>query len=132
MGIAGVAHCVSLNSSIICKSLHLFVEPIYGACLRAVEELCKLRCYLLCFISYLDPSGSEVKASLATAHVRKYSVWDGHLVRDSRLAKENEVPPLSVLVLWLAEFQARHLSGDLFVFQPGTHPCESAILLKDV
>ncbi|KAK3568894.1 hypothetical protein QTP86_019575 [Hemibagrus guttatus] len=77
-------------------------------------------------ISFIDPSGSEVKASLPTAHVRKYSVWDGHLVRDSRLAKENEVPPSSVLVLWLAEVQARRLSSDLFDVQPGTRPAEGS------
>ncbi|XP_026768576.3 sentrin-specific protease 7 isoform X1 [Pangasianodon hypophthalmus] len=77
-------------------------------------------------ISCKEPSGSEVKASLATAHVRKYSVWDGLLVRDSRLAKENEVPPPSVLLLWLAEVQARRLSSDLCVFQPGTRPAEGS------
>lgn len=75
-------------------------------------------------------SHSEVKVSLATAHVHKYSVWDGLLVQNSRLAKENEALPPSVLLLWLAEGQARSLSSNLSVFQPGTHPGEATTLLS--
>lgn len=80
-------------------------------------------------MSFIDPSGSEVKASLTTANVHKYCVWDGLFVRDCRLAKESEAPPSSVLLLWLDEIQARRLSSDLSVFQPGTRPSESATLL---
>ncbi|XP_060731977.1 sentrin-specific protease 7 [Tachysurus vachellii] len=109
-----------------CPMMELQFSALYMGSLSAVTNgLVKITDDKIT-ISFKDPSGSEVKASLATAHVRKYSVWDGHLVRDSRLAKENEVPPSSVLVLWLAEVQARHLSGELFVFQPGTHPCEGS------
>ncbi|TTM51869.1 Sentrin-specific protease 7 [Bagarius yarrelli] len=71
-------------------------------------------------ISFKDSSGSEVKAFLATAHVRKYSVLDGLSLRDSRLAKEN------FLVLWLAEVQAQRLSSELSVFQPGIRPAEGS------
>ncbi|KAM9486110.1 uncharacterized protein Hap1MRO34_006251 isoform 2-T4 [Clarias gariepinus] len=77
-------------------------------------------------ISFKDSLGSEVKVSLMTAHVRKYSVWDGLLVRDSRLVKENEAPPLSLLFLWLAEVQARRLCSDLSVLQPGTRAAEGS------
>ncbi|XP_060785398.1 sentrin-specific protease 7 isoform X2 [Neoarius graeffei] len=78
-------------------------------------------------ISFKDPSGSEVKASLTTANVHKYCVWDGLFVRDCRLAKESEAPPSSVLLLWLDEIQARRLSSDLSVFQPGTRPTEGGV-----
>ncbi|KAF5903083.1 sentrin-specific protease 7 isoform X1, partial [Clarias magur] len=70
--------------------------------------------------------GSEVKVSLMTAHVRKYSVWDGLLVRDSGLVRENEAAPLSVLFLWLTEVQARRLCSDLSVLQPGTRAAEGS------
>ncbi|XP_053483591.1 sentrin-specific protease 7 isoform X3 [Ictalurus furcatus] len=77
-------------------------------------------------ISCKEPSGAGVKTSLATEHVRKYSVWDGLLVQDSRIAKEHEVPPPSVLLIWLDEAQARRLSSDLSVLLPGTRPAEGS------
>lgn len=113
------------------------MEAVYGACkcLRlniesAVGDVIELGMHLS-FISFIDSLGSGAKVSLSTAHVHKYSMWDGLLVQDSRLAKENEALPPSVLLLWLAEVQAQRLSSDLSVFQPGTHSGESAALPQD-
>ncbi|XP_072542506.1 uncharacterized protein [Salminus brasiliensis] len=78
-------------------------------------------------ISLKDPSGTEVNTSLATAHVRKYSVWDGAMVQDSGLVKQDETPPPSLLLLWLSEGQAQHLSSDLSIIQPGIHPAEGSV-----
>lgn len=113
--------------------LRLFAEAIFGECkcLTLNTDIIPtggLR-ISLSFTSFIESSGSEAKVSLATAHVRKYSVWDGLLVRDSRLAKDNEALPPSVLLLWLAEVQARRLSSDLSVFQPETRPSESTTLI---
>lgn len=87
--------------------------------------------FLYVSFPFVEPSGAGVKTSLATEHVRKYSVWDGLLVQDSRIAKEHEVPPPSVLLIWLDEAQARRLSSDLSVLLPGTRPGESATPLSD-
>ncbi|KAI4896198.1 hypothetical protein NFI96_026422 [Prochilodus magdalenae] len=78
-------------------------------------------------ISLKDSSGAEVKASLATAHLRKYSIWEGLLVQDSELAKQNKTPPPSLLLLWLSEAQARRLFIDLSVIQPGLCPAEGSV-----
>ncbi|XP_017562080.1 sentrin-specific protease 7 isoform X1 [Pygocentrus nattereri] len=78
-------------------------------------------------ISLKDPSGTEVIASLATAHVRKYSVWEGLMVQDSALVKQNETPPPSLLLLWLSEAQARRLFIELSVIQPGLRPAEGSV-----
>uniref|UniRef100_A0AAY5ERM2 Si:dkey-100n23.3 n=1 Tax=Electrophorus electricus TaxID=8005 RepID=A0AAY5ERM2_ELEEL len=73
------------------------------------------------------PSVNEVMAFLPTAHVLNYSVWTGSVVQDSRLVKNNETPPPSLLLLWLSEAQARHLSSDLSVIQPGRCPAEGSV-----
>ncbi|KAF4087322.1 hypothetical protein AMELA_G00093970 [Ameiurus melas] len=77
-------------------------------------------------ISCKESSGSGLKTSVATEHVRKYSVWDGLLVQDSRIAEGHDVPPPSVLLIWLDEAQARRLSSDLSVLLPGTRPAEGS------
>uniref|UniRef100_A0A3B1IGR6 Si:dkey-100n23.3 n=1 Tax=Astyanax mexicanus TaxID=7994 RepID=A0A3B1IGR6_ASTMX len=71
-------------------------------------------------ISLKDPSGKEVKATLATVHLRKYSVWHGAMVEGTELVKEDETPPPSLLLLWVSETQAQRLSSEFSAFQPGT------------
>ncbi|XP_076857518.1 sentrin-specific protease 7 isoform X2 [Brachyhypopomus gauderio] len=73
-----------------------------------------------------DPSGSGLRALLPTAHVRNYSVWNGHEVRDTGLVKSDKTPPPSLLLLWLSEAQARRLTSDLSVMQLGKCKAESS------
>ncbi|XP_066543082.1 sentrin-specific protease 7 isoform X2 [Hoplias malabaricus] len=73
--------------------------------------------------------GTEVKAFIETAHVCKYSVWEGLMVQESGLVQQDETPPPSLLLLWLSESQAQRLSSELSVIQPGSCPAEGSVCL---
>ncbi|XP_051566432.1 sentrin-specific protease 6-like isoform X2 [Myxocyprinus asiaticus] len=74
---------------------------------------------------------SPVKISLAIANVLKYSVWEGTALKGCGLVKDDEIPPPSLLLLWLSDPLARRLHNDMSVFQPDTRSAEgsSCVLL---
>lgn len=63
-----------------------------------------------------------MKISISMASVRKYSVWEGTVCKDSELIKDDDIVPPSLLLLWLSDTQARQLHKDLSVIQPETQP----------
>ncbi|XP_051761319.1 sentrin-specific protease 7 isoform X2 [Ctenopharyngodon idella] len=69
---------------------------------------------------------SSVKISILTASVRKYSLWEVPTLRGCGLVKDNEVPPPSLLLLWLSDAQAQKLRDDLSVIESGTRPAEGS------
>ncbi|XP_016298518.1 sentrin-specific protease 7-like isoform X3 [Sinocyclocheilus anshuiensis] len=69
---------------------------------------------------------SSMNISISTASVCKYSVWEEPVFRGCGLVKDNEVPPPSLLFLWLSDAQAHQLHNDLSVILPGTCPAESS------
>lgn len=72
-----------------------------------------------------------MKISISTASVCKYSVWDGPTLRGCGLVKDDEVPPPSLLLLWLSDAQAHQLHNDLSVIESGTRPGEITDLFID-
>ncbi|XP_052004612.1 sentrin-specific protease 7-like [Xyrauchen texanus] len=74
---------------------------------------------------------SPGKISFAIANVLKYSVWEGTALKGCGLVKDDEIPPPSLLLLWLSDPLASQLHNDLSVFQPKTHSAEgsSCVLL---
>lgn len=69
---------------------------------------------------------SSVKITISTASVCKYSVWEEPTLRGCGLVKDNEVPPPSLLFLWLSDTQAQQLHNDLSVIESGTRPAEGS------
>ncbi|XP_067265373.1 sentrin-specific protease 7 isoform X3 [Chanodichthys erythropterus] len=69
---------------------------------------------------------SSAKISVLTASVCKYSLWEVPTLRGCGLVKDNEVPPPSLLLLWLSDAQAQKLHNDLSVIESGTRPVEGS------
>ncbi|XP_056611005.1 sentrin-specific protease 7 isoform X2 [Triplophysa dalaica] len=67
---------------------------------------------------------SSVKVSISMASVRKYSVWEGTMLKGCELVKDDDILPPSLLLLWLFDSQARQLHKDLSVIEPETFPDE--------
>lgn len=65
---------------------------------------------------------SSVKLSISMASVCKYSVWEGAMLKDCELVKDDDTPPSSLLLLWLSDTHARQLHKDLSVIQPEARP----------
>ncbi|KAK7154205.1 hypothetical protein R3I94_007536 [Phoxinus phoxinus] len=69
---------------------------------------------------------SSVKISISTASVCKYSMWEGSTLRGCGLVKDDEVPPPSLLFLWLSDAQALQLHNDLSVIDSSRRPAEGS------
>lgn len=85
--------------------------------------MCVCVYFNVCFSIHV--SGTELTTSVSVANLHSYSVWDEHLMLNIGLVKDNEDPPPSLLLLWLAEAQARRLTNDLSVLQTETRPGET-------
>ncbi|XP_059355841.1 sentrin-specific protease 7 isoform X1 [Carassius carassius] len=70
--------------------------------------------------------GSSVNISISTPNVCKYSVWDEPVLSVCGLAKDNEVPPPSLVLFWLSDDQAHRLRNELSVILPDTCPAEAS------
>ncbi|XP_055071447.2 sentrin-specific protease 7 [Misgurnus anguillicaudatus] len=74
-------------------------------------------------ISFKD---SSVIICLEMENVRKYSVLKGNELKGCELVKDDEIEPPPVLLLSLADAQARQLHKDLSNIQPGICPAEGS------
>lgn len=85
-------------------------------------------CLIFVFLVYAD---SSVKISISTASVCKYSVWEGPTLNGCGLVKDNNVPPPTLLLLWLSDAQAQKLHTDLSVIESDTRPGQIINLFVD-
>ncbi len=69
--------------------------------------------------------------SISTPNVCKYSVWDEPILSGCGLAKDNEVPPPSLVLFWLSDDQAHGLRNDLSVILPDTCPGQLPVYFLD-
>ncbi|XP_041924382.1 sentrin-specific protease 7-like isoform X2 [Alosa sapidissima] len=91
----------------------------------------------------LDSLGEDVTVVMETSQLCTYSLLDGpehqskglvqcgkdppvSPLQSSRLVKQGEGTPPSVLLLWVSEDQAQQLRSDLSIIQPGTSPDEDS------